>query len=122
MVVLAMAGCSDAGSEGEGNEGVALRVDGGIVGLARASEDTWEKGDAIGVYMLDGATTGEVNRKYVTGETAKAGSFEAADGGDYLFAVGRDGEGFHGLLPVPGGFEGRGVLYRPEVAGPAAGH
>ena len=80
LVVLAMAGCSDAGSEGEGDEGVALRVDGGIVGLARASEDTWEKGDAIGVYMLDGATTGEVNRKYVTGETAKAGSFEAAEG------------------------------------------
>ena len=80
LVVLAMGGCSDAGSEGEGDEGVALRVDGGIVGLARASEDTWEKGDAIGVYMLDGATTGEVNRKYVTGETAKAGSFEAAEG------------------------------------------
>ena len=81
LVVLAMAGCSDAGSEGEGNEGVALRVDGGIEGLARASEDTWEKGDAIGVYMLDGAMTGEANRKYVTGETAKAGSFEAAEGG-----------------------------------------
>lgn len=80
LVVLAMAGCSDAGSEGEGDEGVALRVDGGIEGLARASEDTWEKGDAIGVYMLDGATTGEVNRKYVTGETAKAGSFEAVEG------------------------------------------
>ena len=81
LVVLAMAGCSDAGSEGEGNEGVALRVDGGIEGLARASEDTWEKGDAIGVYMLDGAMTWEANRKYVTGETAKAGSFEAAEGG-----------------------------------------
>ena len=80
LVVLAMAGCSDAGSEGEGDEGVAVPGAGGIEGLARASEDTWEKGDAIGVYMLDGATTGEANRKYVTGETAKAGSFEAAEG------------------------------------------
>lgn len=32
LVVLAMAGCSDAGSEGEGDEGVALRVDGGSRG------------------------------------------------------------------------------------------
>ena len=69
-VVWGLGGCWAGGCVGAGNEGVALCVDGGIEGLARASEDTWEKGDAIGVYMLDGAMTGEANRKYVTGETA----------------------------------------------------
>ena len=34
----------------------------------------------MGVSVRDGAMTGEANRKYVTGETAKAGSFEAAEG------------------------------------------
>lgn len=121
LVVLAMAGCSDAGSEGEGNEGVALRVDGGIVGLARASEDTWEKGDAIGVYMLDGATTGEVNRKYVTGETAKAGSFEAADGETIYLPSDGTARDFTAYYPYREDLKD-GEYYRPEVAGPAAGH
>ena len=56
------------------------------------------------------------------GGDREGGEFRGGGRGDYLFAVGRDGEGFHGLLPVSGGFEGRGVLYRPDGTGPAAGH
>ncbi|WP_288154785.1 fimbrillin family protein [Phocaeicola sartorii] len=54
----------------------------------RAYDNTWEAGDAIGIYMLDDdATDGDGNHKYTTAETAETGSFTAAEGQTLYFPV-----------------------------------
>lgn len=65
---------------------VALRATSGIRMNTRAYDKTWEAGDAIGIYMLNGdAMDGDGNRKYTTAETAENGSFTAAEGHTLYF-------------------------------------
>lgn len=76
--VFLPAGCggSDTGSPDDGR--VALEVKGGIDVLSRAADNTWDEGDAIGIFMLDGDTPDAANRKYATAAGGKDGSFAPA--------------------------------------------
>lgn len=79
---------------------VALEATSGIRMNTRAYDKTWEAGDAIGIYMLDGtATDGNGNHKYTTAETAETGSFTAAEGQTLYFPVNGDTRDFAAYYP-----------------------
>ncbi len=60
---------------------VAIEATSGIRMNTRAHDKTWDAGDAIGIYMLNGnAVDGDGNRQYTTAQTAENGSFTAAEG------------------------------------------
>lgn len=63
-----------------GNDGrVALQASSSIQINTRAHDNKWEAGDAIGIYMLNGAATdGTGNRRYTTADAAETGSFAPA--------------------------------------------
>ena len=80
MAALMMAACSNDENETQVNDGrVAASFAGGIT-LTRATTDTWEANDGIGIYMLEHGTKtvadGAANREYVT--TAGDGKFTPA--------------------------------------------
>ncbi|WP_455665055.1 fimbrillin family protein [Phocaeicola sp.] len=93
LLVLAsaalLAGCSNENNEGmtDPDGRVALEVSSGIDVRTRAHDDQWDKGDAIGIYMLNGTTPESVNCKYTTAADAKEGSFSAADGQTIYFPI-----------------------------------
>lgn len=82
-----LAGCSSDENEGvtTGDGRVALQVSSGIDVQTRAHDASWDEGDAIGIYMLNGDIWVENNRKYTTGSTAKDGNFIAAEGETIYF-------------------------------------
>ena len=90
LAAVLLPGCSEDGENTpQPTDGrVALEATSGIRMNTRAYDNTWEAGDAIGIYMLDGETTdGDGNHKYTTAETAKTGSFTAAEGQTLYFPV-----------------------------------
>ena len=91
------------------------------MGLARASEDTWEKGDAIGFICWMARRRGS-EPEVRDGGDREAGSFEAADGGRIYLPSDGTARDFTAYYPYREDLKDWGVLYRPEVAGPAAGH
>lgn len=74
-----LAGCSSEENEGmiTGDGRVALQVSSGIHVQTRAHDDSWDKFDAIGIYMLDDKTPECSNRKYTTKNEGQQGSFTA---------------------------------------------
>ena len=73
--LLLSAGCSNDNETTPENDGrVALQVSSGI--RTRAHDNTWESGDAIGIYMLKAGTTdiseGAENRRYSTADGGSA--------------------------------------------------
>lgn len=86
-VVLLPVGCTTDSGKGLPDAGgrVALSVSSGIDVFTRAHDDEWERGDAIGIYMLDGETPEAANRKYTT-PTAD-GAFTAAEGHTIYFPI-----------------------------------
>ncbi len=82
-----LAGCSSDENEGmtTGDGRVALQVSSGIDVQTRAHDASWDEGDAIGIYMLNGDIRENSNCKYTTGSTAKEGSFTAAEGETIYF-------------------------------------
>lgn len=82
-----LTGCSSDENEGmtTGDGRVALQVSSGIDVQTRAHDASWDEGDAIGIYMLDGETQESSNCKYTTSSTAKEGSFTAAEGETIYF-------------------------------------
>ena len=90
LAAVLLPGCSEDGENTpQPTDGrVALEATSGIRMSTRAYDNTWEAGDAIGIYMLDDdATDGNGNHKYTTAETAKTGSFTAAEGQTLYFPV-----------------------------------
>lgn len=84
-----LAGCAGDGDgtlpEKDGR--VALQVNSGIDVQTRAKDKTWDAGDAIGIYMLNGETAEAANQKYTTTATGESGTFTAADGQTIYFPV-----------------------------------
>lgn len=75
--LLAATGCNnDTESTSNGAGRVALQVTSGI--QSRANNNTWERGDAIGIYMLNGNTAEAANKKYTTTSTTNSGTFSPA--------------------------------------------
>lgn len=87
-VVSLLAGCGnehEPGGTPDTDGRVPLRVNSGIDVQTRAHDDTWDAGDAVGIYMLNGTTVEAENRKYTTSATGTQGSFTAADGQTIYF-------------------------------------
>lgn len=78
---------------------VALEVSSGIDVQTRAHDETWETGDAIGIYMLDGETVEAGNREYTTASTGKRGDFAAAAGQTVYFPVDGSARDFISYYP-----------------------
>lgn len=90
LATVLLPGCSeDRENTPQPTDGrVALQATSGIRMNTRAYDKTWEAGDAIGIYMLNGtATDGDGNRKYTTAEKTENGSFTAAEGQTLYFPV-----------------------------------
>lgn len=102
LAAVLLPGCSEDGENTpQPTDGrVALEATSGIRMNTRAYDNTWEAEDAIGIYMLDGgATDGDGNHKYTTAETAKTGSFTAAEGQTLYFPVNGDARDFTAYYP-----------------------
>jgi len=85
IFALSLASCSnddDNGSKWDGNPVLFnTTVEGSVTSKAKASDNTWDDGDAIGVFMkkgagLDGVVDGATNKKYTT---AGSGAFSPAN-------------------------------------------
>lgn len=98
--LLLSAGCSND-NEGtmppEGDGRVALQVVSGIE--TRAYDNTWESGDAIGIYMLDGDAAEAENRKYTTAATREEGIFTADAANTIYFPINGDPRDFAAYYP-----------------------
>ena len=102
LAAVLLPGCSEDGENTpQSTDGrVALEATSGIRMNTRAYDNTWESGDANGIYMLnDDATDGNGNHKYTTAETAKTGSFTAAEGQTLYFPVNGDARDFTAYYP-----------------------
>lgn len=95
-----------AGCSGEENEGmtmddgrVALQVSSGIDVQTRAHDASWDKFDAIGIYMLNGVTPESSNCKYTTTAEGQQGSFTAAEGQTIYFPTNGDTRDFIAYYP-----------------------
>ena len=77
MAALMIAACSNNENEPQVDDGRIAVSFAGEITLPRATTDTWEANDGIGIYMLEhGMKTVTTNRKYVT--TAGDGKFTPA--------------------------------------------
>lgn len=98
--LLLLAGCSndnEGAATPEGDGRVALQVSSGIE--TRAYDKTWESGDAIGIYMLDGETAESENCKYTTGTTGESGAFTADAANTIYFPINGDSRDFAAYYP-----------------------
>lgn len=98
---LSLAGCGNdnEGTTPDGDGRVALQVTSGINVQTRAYNDTWESGDAIGIYMLNEETAEAENCKYTTGETGKSGRFTADAANTIYFPINGDSRDFTAYYP-----------------------
>lgn len=96
-----LAGCSSEENEGmtAGDGRVALQVSSGINVQTRAHDGSWDKGDAIGIYMLDGGAPESSNCKYTTTAEGQEGSFTAAEGQTIYFPTNGDTRDFIAYYP-----------------------
>lgn len=96
-----LAGCSSEENEGmtAGDGRVALQVSSGIDVQTRAHDGSWDKGDAIGIYMLDDDTPESSNCKYTTKDEKQQGSFTAAEGQTIYFPTNGDTRDFIAYYP-----------------------
>lgn len=102
LAAVLLPGCSEDGENTpQPTDGrVALEATSGIRMNTRAYDNTWEAGDAIGIYMLDDdMTDGDGNHKYTTAETAETGSFTAAEGQTLYFPVNGNTRDFTAYYP-----------------------
>lgn len=111
-----LAGCSSDENEGltTGDGRVALQVSSGIDVQTRAHDASWDEGDAIGIYMLNGETQEERNCKYTTNSTAEKGSFTAAEGETIYFPTTGETRDFIAYYPWRE-FTGESTTYEVDV-------
>lgn len=89
-VAALLAGCSNDTDTDTGNDArVSLQVSGGINIRTRAQDKDWDKGDAIGIYMVNAGSTDIAeeaeNRRYITAEGD--GKFSPAPGKTIYFPI-----------------------------------
>lgn len=89
-VAALLAGCSNDTDTDTGNDArVSLQVSGGINIRTRAQDKDWDKGDAIGIYMVNAGSTDiaeeSENRRYITAEGD--GKFSPAPGKTIYFPI-----------------------------------
>lgn len=96
-----LAGCSSEENEGMTMDDgrVALQVSSGIDVQTRAHDASWDKFDAIGIYMLDDDTPESSNCKYTTKDEKQQGSFTAAEGQTIYFPTNGDTRDFIAYYP-----------------------
>lgn len=85
---------------------VALEVSSGIAVQTRAHDARWDKGDAIGIYMLNGETPESENRRYTTTSEGTEGGFSAATGQTVYFPIdgtARDFTAYYPWQDIPAG-------------------
>ncbi len=99
LLLLAACGNDNEGAAPENDGRVALQVTSDIHVQTRAYNDTWESGDAIGIYMLNGETTEAENYKYTTGTTGTSGTFTADAANTIYFPIGGDSRDFTAYYP-----------------------
>lgn len=89
MLMFLAGGCSSDSEKDtpQGNGRVPLEVSSGISMQPRAYDKTWEAGDAIGIYMLNGASTEAANKLYTTGVESASGIFAAAAENTIYFPI-----------------------------------
>lgn len=99
--LLLLAACSNdhEGAAPDGDGRVALQVTSGIHMQTRAYNDTWESGDAIGIYMLNGETAETENCKYTTEKTGTSGTFKADAANTIYFPINGDTRDFTAYYP-----------------------
>lgn len=87
--LLFAAGCSNDNEKDvpDADGRVALQVSSGITVQSRAYDKTWEAGDAIGIYMLNGTTTEAANKQYLTDTESTSGLFAPAAASTIYFPV-----------------------------------
>lgn len=89
-VAALLAGCSNDTDTDTGNDArVSLQVSGGINIRTRAQDKDWDKGDAIGIYMVNAGSTDiaeeSENRRYITAEGD--GKFSPTPGKTIYFPI-----------------------------------
>lgn len=89
MLMFLAGGCSSDSEKDtpQGDGRVPLEVSSGISMQPRAYDKTWEAGDAIGIYMLNGAGTEAANKLYTTGVESASGIFAAAAENTIYFPI-----------------------------------
>lgn len=89
MLMFLAGGCSSDSEKDtpQGDGRVPLEVSSGISMQPRAYDKTWEAGDAIGIYMLNGASTEAANKLYTTGVESPSGIFAAAAENTIYFPI-----------------------------------
>ena len=89
IVMFLAGGCSSDSEKDvpQGDGRVPLEVSSGIDVQTRAYDKTWDKDDAIGIFMLSGADPEAANRQYTTGEESISGIFAAAAGNTIYFPI-----------------------------------
>lgn len=89
IVMFLAGGCSSDSEKDvpQGDGRVPLEVSSGIDVQTRAYDKTWDKDDAIGIFMLSGADPEAANRQYTTGEESTSGVFAAAAGNTIYFPI-----------------------------------
>ena len=101
-VAALLPGCSNDTDTDTGNDTrVSLQVSGGISIQTRAQDKDWNKGDAIGIYMVDAGSMdiaeGAENRRYITAEGD--GKFSPAHDNTVYFTVGGSATDFLAYYP-----------------------
>lgn len=99
LLLLAACGNDNEGAAPENDGRVALQVTSDIHVQPRAYNDTWESGDAIGIYMLNGETTEAENYKYTTEEIGTSGTFKADAAKTIYFPINGDSRDFAAYYP-----------------------
>lgn len=99
---LLLAGCSndnEGAATPEGDGRVPLQVSSGINVQTRVQDNTWESGDAIGIYMLNGETVEAENCKYTTQASGTSGTFTADAAHTVYFPINGDARDFTAYYP-----------------------
>lgn len=100
--LLLLAGCSndnEGAATPEDDGRVPLQVSSGINVQTRAQDNTWESGDAIGIYMLNGETVEAENCKYTTQASGTSGIFTADAAHTVYFPINGDARDFTAYYP-----------------------
>lgn len=117
IVMFLAGGCSSDSEKDmpEGDGRVPLQVSSGIDVQTRAHDKTWDKDDAIGIFMLSGADVEAANKLYTTASESTTGVFAAAEGNTIYFPINGTTRDFVAYYPYRDLGEGN-TTYKVDVS------